>query len=62
MAPSGTPIVYGASMSAAKVESTMPGSGTPPSEGGQRSGQMKHGRDSSKVENLKDVPSQGAAH
>lgn len=57
----GINLKYGKSSSAAKVLTTMPG-GTPPSGGGQRSGQVKHGRDKSKVENLSGMPKNGAAH
>jgi hypothetical protein len=59
----GINLKYGKNSSAAKVMTTMPGSSTPPSGGGQRSGQVKHSRSgSSKVENVSGMPKNGAAH
>ena len=57
----GTPIKYGANLKAQKVTDTVK-SATPPSAGGQRSGQVIHARSGSKVENMKDLPKNGSAH
>lgn len=58
----GINLKYGPNSTAAKCQTTMPGSSTPPSKAGQSSGEVTHARSGSKVENLKDTPKKGAAH